>query len=1278
MIQTQCTKVRKLTILKLSFEAVGPMYDVDANRNGDSTDSGDIDSVISIIIPDGLSTPDDVDETAEGFIEVSHAPGVEFEDPNDPIDVADQVVTIKIKKIDRGEKIYIDYKKVTVSPTLSAAQRFSARTNTEAPANLTELQKVDGTVISIDGQAHTIAGSGEMTVMDEIVEVGSRETLTFTYTAKTELVDATLTIARPDVSGVDPPWGEVMLTQESLTDGVASDNYVQGPRTLPEGVELEINTDGDLITWTKLDLGAGDTFKTTIANVDIPGTSDEYSWGTKVWTGEAEPGGDVAELPAAPTLFVVKKADAVDFEILQADNDMTERFPRYHAASEQPIGFKFTATDTPIKDGSVWFEIPSTWTRPSLSDVEGRATVRLVENPASAPDDNTNPETLVEKIGDNTLSVSSYEITVDIKTLAKEGFITIQYGTADFPAAVQDSAEDGVEIIGYFDSGLGSSNRAGAVQVEIANADDGSGTATIKTMPRPYDSVNAGSTDNTIEVTFEAEGTMDGGKVRLELPLNGWGTIQELKSEEANYIQIQAPDGAVDEDRIDYGDKVVVANLVEFGAGDTLTFILTNAVAQTALGVADFTIKSAGSRSGNLMELEGEERPEDVTDLYDLLGKVYASSTSDMSAGLLRIAVIGGDDGTGTAEVKIVRSNEGLKKYDGEPGTIRQVHAGDNEIYLKFTYTPVETIENGELVFTVPTQFGWSKPQRDSARTMGYTDVRRVGTARLGTESFGTDSVTIPIFSIDKDDKIEIHYGVENGGAEAPKIVIEKSTFTIEVQGSATGDPEPIDDQPFVRVRSQASGRGSASIDKETVSAGDTDTIKITYTSIGQIVNGRVKLTVPDTWAGGEGAKDAHFDVSSGSVTYGGDMTETEVEANEDIGSKHEVLVEGVNLSAEQTLTFTYNAMVPLTTGDVTFTVALDGGAGPDMDIKKVMDLTVAVGGAEAGSGMVAVMPDGVTASSPGNEIVFTYTAIGVIGEEREFSVTVPEGWSPPLNEAAADDKMGTYTVTHTLKDGSAGSAVEALDPEKVAETDMDARIMVAQVKVGATVNEGDMIVFTYTNAMAPETLGSSMFEMSFDDMPVEGDLSVLVQLAMPVVTASASLEIAANGDEVTITAESSESDLSVSANVSALDSMQTEMILLEETDGTGTYIGSFTISMENESEDGPQAIIVTATNAIGNSGTPEDAVTVTLDNTAPVVTASASLATAANDDEVTITATVEDAGEVSSVMADVSMLDSTRMENPVELIRWKMVPTAVRSLSAWRTNRRTVPKRLP
>ena len=77
-------------------------------------------------------------------------------------------------------------------------------------------------------------------------------------------------------------------------------------------------------------------------------------------------------------------------------------------------------------------------------------------------------------------------------------------------------------------------------------------------------------------------------------------------------------------------------------------------------------------------------------------------------------------------------------------------------------------------------------------------------------------------------------------------------------------------------VRPQASGRGTAAVDTDgDVHAGDPGrTVTITYTSIGQIVGGRLKVTVPDgdDWAD---AMAASIDVSSGSATYGGDLSET-------------------------------------------------------------------------------------------------------------------------------------------------------------------------------------------------------------------------------------------------------------------------------------------------------------------------------------------------------------------------------------------------------------------
>ena len=143
-----------------------------------------------------------------------------------------------------------------------------------------------------------------------------------------------------------------------------------------------------------------------------------------------------------------------------------------------------------------------------------------------------------------------------------------------------------------------------------------------------------------------------------------------------------------------------------------------------------------------------------------------------------------------------------------------------------------------------------------------------------------------------------------------------------------------------VEVRSQASGRGSASVDtgmadedgNATVNAGDTGSITITYTSIGQIVNGRVKLTVPEALTGGadgDGVTASHITVS-GNAKYGGALTAAQLvlDANSDV-TKDDILVSGVNLREAGTLTFTYEGAMPETTQDLSFTVALDGGEGP-------------------------------------------------------------------------------------------------------------------------------------------------------------------------------------------------------------------------------------------------------------------------------------------------------------------------------------------------------------
>ena len=77
-------------------------------------------------------------------------------------------------------------------------------------------------------------------------------------------------------------------------------------------------------------------------------------------------------------------------------------------------------------------------------------------------------------------------------------------------------------------------------------------------------------------------------------------------------------------------------------------------------------------------------------------------------------------------------------------------------------------------------------------------------------------------------------------------------TFTIAVKGSATGRPKPVlHGNSSVDIRPQATGRGAAKVTAGgTVYAGSTgNSFTITYTAAGQVVDGDLKITVPDTWS---------------------------------------------------------------------------------------------------------------------------------------------------------------------------------------------------------------------------------------------------------------------------------------------------------------------------------------------------------------------------------------------------------------------------------------------
>ena len=207
--------------------------------------------------------------------------------------------------------------------------------------------------------------------------------------------------------------------------------------------------------------------------------------------------------------------------------------------------------------------------------------------------------------------------------------------------------------------------------------------------------------------------------------------------------------------------------------------------------------------NGDFAAVTGDQPP--VSKSRRVAGRLYQGDP----AGELVVEVVGATDGTGMATREIRATERGEDLYDGSTTKTKEVHAGDGGTHIRFTYTPTETIRNGELKFLVPAD--WSPPQ-GSRGEAGYTRIDSQG-AQVGTESFNATerSATVTI-SADKDDEIIIDYGHDgdDSGAVAPSEA-GSAQFTIQVKGASDDDFDAIAVQPKpVKVRVQASGAGFA------------------------------------------------------------------------------------------------------------------------------------------------------------------------------------------------------------------------------------------------------------------------------------------------------------------------------------------------------------------------------------------------------------------------------------------------------------------------------------
>ncbi len=202
----------------------------------------------------------------------------------------------------------------------------------------------------------------------------------------------------------------------------------------------------------------------------------------------------------------------------------------------------------------------------------------------------------------------------------------------------------------------------------------------------------------------------------------------------------------------------------------------------------------------------------------------------------------------------------------------------------------------------------------------------------------------------------------------------------------------------------------------------------------------------------------------------------------------------------------------------------------------------------------------------------------------RDLVVDVPIARQGSTFTVSATGKGGGGTVTLLDSEGEKVGTKKALDP------------------IGDVDPDGDQ---EYSRSVTlPAVLEDGMYTVSVEiqgDVNNELTVQVLNDQTPPTISdADASEAVVVNGDTLTLSAdvamnESMVAIASVIADIGGLDSTQTTVALDELSSSPGKYFTIITVDDANEAEDGEYTITITATDAIGNTGS--DTVMVTLEN---------------------------------------------------------------------------------
>lgn len=493
----------------------------------------------------------------------------------------------------------------------------------------------------------------------------------------------------------------------------------------------------------------------------------------------------------------------------------------------------------------------------------------------------------------------------------------------------------------------------------VKNVAKTTGTVTFNTGdPVDPSRVAAASSGNQITFDFKAVGTMDGGGVSMDVP-GDWSPPGAV-SGVAGYVTASTPSGGSIGAPIINGQNVTVP-INTLGPGQIVRIVYgsgsgsSGAIAQANAGGATFVFKSNGRSPSDFADAAISNHP--------------------------TINVTNARDGSGTMTVKRIGAEAG-EETKATAGSVAE---------FEFTYTPDGTINGGQIQLTTPA--GWTAPNGASG-TRGYTIAETDPGAALGTVTFSTNSVTIPISALSVGQTIRIKYG-SGGGINGVRVPAEtgRAIFGVKSQGltDAQGGQliELLTAPPFIDITAPGDGFGSARVLGGPFTGGSTgNTVTIIFTANANVTGGSVSVDVPMGWTAP--TADNIAAVSTGSI---GALTYTD----------QTVTVGDVTLSSGQTITLTYsNVTVQGAMGSGTFIVKSKGGEadGALTELAGVSstkaEWSVTIINAANGSGMLMAVPEFVVAGSV-VDLDLVYTAAGTItgGVVR---VTIPASWTTPQN----------------------------------------------------------------------------------------------------------------------------------------------------------------------------------------------------------------------------------------------------------------------------------------